>query len=164
MNFDERVEDLEKDNKRLRRLVIAAISIALAALIGGTVVGVGAYTRHINPDSITTKNITLKDNNGIIRVMLIGSNGSLYLRDTNGKLRVALSGNNGSLYLKDSNRIFRVELSGILGTVKTYKPNGNLLHELGKVPVSSNLQGKKHTHLDPKHSHTGNINSTATFK
>jgi hypothetical protein len=160
MNIDERFEKLERDNKRLKRYVAVSISIALAALIGGTVLGVHAASGTF--DNITAKNIFLKDNSGKTRVALYGnsgvlrlkdssgkarvdagSNGNLNLRDSSGKTRVWLDGNNGNLYLKDSSGKYRVVLKGKYGSVKIYKSNGQVKAVLGKGSGASG----PHTHL-----------------
>ena len=88
MNIDERFEKLERDNKRLKRYVAVSISIALAALIGGTVLGVHAAsgTFHI----LTANTIYIKDNSGKRRVALDGTNGRLRLYDLSGKYRQLL--------------------------------------------------------------------------
>ena len=147
MNIDERFEKLERDNKRLKRYVAVSISIALAALIGGTVLGVHAAsgTFHI----LTANTIYVKDNSGKKRAKL-DRKGILRLYDSSGKRRVALDGTNGRLRLYDLSGKYRVALEGIKGNVKTYKSNGQVLHELGK---GSNTSGP-HTHPVAKHKHT----------
>ncbi len=173
MNIDERFEKLERDNKRLKRYVAVSISIALAALIGGTVLGVHAASGTF--DNITAKNIFLKDNSGKTRVALYGnsgvlrlkdssgkarvdagSNGNLYLRDSSGKNRVWLYGSNGDLLLKDSSGKTRVRGYGSSGIVRTYKSNGQVLHELGKGSGTSG----SHTHPVAKHKHTATAKVT----
>ena len=168
MNIDERFEKLERDNKRLKRYVAVSISIALAALIGGTVLGVHAANGNFN--IITAKNIYVKDSSGKTRVTLYGSSGIVELKDSSGKIRVKLYGNSGNLYLKDSSgktRVMlegrigylylkdpsgkrRVALDGKYGSVKTYKSNGQVLHELGKGSGASG----PHTPPVAKHNHT----------
>ena len=174
MNIDSRVQKLEKQNetfagqiKNLKKMLGGVAAIALAALIGGTVLGVHAANGTF--DTITAKTIFLKDNSGKTRVALYGnsgvlrlkdssgkarvdagSNGNLYLRDSSGKNRVWLYGSNGDLLLKDSSGKTRVRGYGSSGIVRTYKSNGQVLHELGK---GSNTSGP-HTHPVAKHKHT----------
>ncbi|MDP6278951.1 MAG: hypothetical protein QGI11_10660, partial [Nitrospinota bacterium] len=93
MNIDSRVQKLEKQIKNLKKMLGGVAALALAALIGGTVLGVHAASGTFN--NITAKNIFLKDNSGKLRVALKGSKGNLYLYDSSGKARVTLSGKNG---------------------------------------------------------------------
>ena len=95
MSNDERFETLERDNKRLKRYVAVSISIALSALIGGTVLG--GHAAHGNFDNIYAKNIFLIDDNGKIRVKLQGADGSLKLNNSSGKNKIKLEGNNGKI-------------------------------------------------------------------
>ena len=95
MNLGERVEKLERDNKRLKRYVAASISIALSALIGGTVLG--GHADHENFDNIYAKNIFLIDDNGKIRVKLQGADGSLKLYNSSGINKIKLKGDNGKI-------------------------------------------------------------------
>ena len=153
MNIDERFEKLERDNKRLKRYVAVSISIALAALIGGTVLGVHAAsgTFHI----LTANTIYIKDNSGKRRAKL-DRKGILRLYDSSGKRRVALDGKYGRLRLYDLSGKYRVALEGIKGNVKTYKSNGQVLHELGKGSGASG----SHTHPVAKHKHTATAKVT----
>ena len=174
MNIDSRVQKLEKQIKNLKKMLGGVAALALAALIGGTVLGVHAANGTF--DNITAKNIFLKDNSGKLRVALKGSKGNLYLYDSSGKARVTLSGKNGILYLKDSsgkprvgiygnNGILelrdsswktRVKLTGSNGIVKTWKSNGQVKAELGKGSGASG----PHTHPVAKHKHTATAKVT----
>ena len=174
MNIDSRVQKLEKQIKNLKKMLGGVAALALAALIGGTVLGVHAASGTFN--NITAKNIFLKDNSGKLRVALKGSKGNLYLYDSSGKARVTLSGKNGILYLKDSsgkprvgiygnNGILelrdsswktRVKLTGSNGIVKTWKSNGQVKAELGKGSGASG----PHTHPVAKHKHTATAKVT----
>ena len=68
---------------------------ALAALVGGTVLGVHAANGTF--DDITAKRLFIKDSSGKNRVTLRGSDGELYLRDSSGKIRMILQGSNGTI-------------------------------------------------------------------
>ncbi len=147
MNIDSRVQKLEKQIKNLKKMLGGVAALALAALIGGTVLGVHAAsgTFHI----LTANTIYIKDNSGKRRAKL-DRKGILRLYDSSGKRRVALDGKYGRLRLYDLSGKYRVALEGIKGNVKTYKSNGQVLHELGK---GSNTSGP-HTHPVAKHKHT----------
>ena len=147
MNIDSRVQKLEKQIKNLKKMLGGVAALALAALIGGTVLGVHAAsgTFHI----LTANTIYIKDNSGKRRAKL-DRKGILRLYDSSGKRRVALDGKYGRLRLYDLSAKYRVALEGIKGNVKTYKSNGQVLHELGK---GSNTSGP-HTHPVAKHKHT----------
>lgn len=110
MTIEERFENLEKQNRGLRRLSLASIAIALAALVGGTALAVRASTAAIEPISITTHAIAVKDGAGKKRLVLDGLNGSLGSYDANGKLR-AFVNSNGIIFLQDENGKVRVHLS-----------------------------------------------------
>lgn len=148
MNIDERFEKLEKQIKTLKKMLGGVAALALAALIGGTVLGVHAANGTF--DTLTAKYLYLKDKSGKTRVMLSGRNGRLVLRDSRGKRSVDLIGVDGSLRLQDSRGKNRVVLSGHQGWVRTYKSNGQVKAELGKGSGSSG----PHTHPVEKHKHT----------
>ncbi len=95
-------------------------ALALAALIGGTVLGVHAANGTF--DTVTAKTLYLKDSSGKPRVVLRGKYGILRLNDSSGKQRVQLTGSNG--------------------IVKTWKSNGQVKAELGKGSGASG----PHTH------------------
>ncbi len=194
MNIDSRVQKLEKQIKNLKKMLGGVAALALAALIGGTVLGVHAAsgTFHI----LTANTIYIKDNSGkrrakldrkgILRlydssgkrrVALDGTygilrlydssgrrrvaldgerDGILRLYDSSGKRRVALDGKYGRLRLYDLSGKYRVALEGIKGSVKTYKSNGQVLHELGKGSGASG----SHTHPVAKHKHTATAKVT----
>ena len=154
MNIDSRVQKLEKQNetlsgqiKNLKKMLGGVAALALAALIGGTVLGVHAANGNFN--IITAKTIYVKDSSGKKRALL-DRKGVLRLYDSNGKRRVALDGTYGRLRLYDSSGKYRVALEGKYGIVKTYKSNGQVLHELGKGSGASG----PHTHPVAKHNHT----------
>ena len=147
MNIDSRVQKLEKQIKNLKKMLGGVAALALAALIGGTVLGVHAANGNFN--IITAKTIYVKDSSGKTRAKL-DRKGVLRLYDSSGKRRVALDGKYGRLRLYDLSGKYRVALEGIKGNVKTYKSNGQVLHELGK---GSNTSGP-HTHPVAKHKHT----------
>ncbi|MDP7369735.1 MAG: hypothetical protein QF919_04400 [Nitrospinota bacterium] len=188
MNIDSRVQKLEKQIKNLKKMLGGVAALALAALIGGTVLGVHAANGNFN--IITAKTIYVKDSSGKTRALLDRKgvlrlydssgkrrvaldgtygilrlydssgrrrvaldgerDGILRLYDSSGKRRVALDGKYGRLRLYDLSGKYRVALEGIKGNVKTYKSNGQVLHELGK---GSNTSGP-HTHPVAKHKHT----------
>jgi DUF4097 and DUF4098 domain-containing protein YvlB len=120
MNIDERFEKLEKQIKNLKKMLGGVATLALAALIGGTALGVHAANGSF--DTLTAKTLHLKDSSGKTRVSLYGSNGNLLLKDASGKDRVALYGSNGYLYLKDASGKNSVMLYGSSGSISS----GNL--------------------------------------
>ena len=67
-------------------------------------------------------------------------------------MRAILSGSTGNLYLSDSKGKTRVLISSRIG-VKTYEPNGQVLHELGKGSGSSG-----------PHTHTATSTTTTTIR
>jgi hypothetical protein len=173
MNIDSRVQKLEKQIKNLKKMLGGVAALALAALIGGTVLGVHAANGNFN--IITAKTIYVKDSSGKTRalldrkgvlrlydssgkrrVALDGTYGILRLYDSSGKRRVALDGKYGRLRLYDLSGKYRVALEGIKGNVKTYKSNGQVLHELGKGSGASG----SHTHPVAKHKHTATAKVT----
>ena len=95
MNIDERFEKLEKQIKNLKKMLGGVATLALAALIGGTALGVHAANGSF--DTLTAKTLHLKDSSGKTRVSLYGSNGNLLLKDASGKTRVMLYGSSGSI-------------------------------------------------------------------
>ncbi|MDP7167606.1 MAG: hypothetical protein QF701_07595 [Nitrospinota bacterium] len=104
MNIDSRVQKLEKQIKNLKKMLGGVAALALAALIGGTVLGVHAAsgTFHI----LTANTIYIKDNSGKRRAKL-DRKGILRLYDSSGKRRVALDGTNGRLRLYDLSGKYR---------------------------------------------------------
>ena len=116
MNIDERFEKLEKQIKNLKKMLGGVATLALAALIGGTALGVHAANGSF--DTLTAKTLHLKDSSGKTRVSLYGSNGNLLLKDASGKDRVALSGSSGKLNLKDASGKDRVALYGSTGNIR----------------------------------------------
>ena len=113
MNIDERFEKLERDNKRLKRYVAVSISIALAALIGGTVLGVHAAKPLSNKfNNLYANRIFLRDKAGNIRVSIHGQTGNLNVFDKNKKVRVNLNGNQAIVSVRDSAGKPRVVIRG----------------------------------------------------
>ena len=111
MNIDSRVQKLEKQNetlsgqiKNLKKMLGGVAALALAALIGGTVLGVHAANGNFN--IITAKTIYVKDSSGKTRAKL-DRKGVLRLYDSSGKRRVALDGTNGRLRLYDLSGKYR---------------------------------------------------------
>ena len=86
MNIDERFEKLEKQIKTLKKMLGGVA--ALAALVGGTVLGVHAANGSF--DTLTAKTIYVKDSSGRTRVQLVGSTGYFALYDSSGPARVVL--------------------------------------------------------------------------
>ena len=115
MNIDERFEKLEKQIKNLKKMLGGVATLALAALIGGTALGVHAANGFF--DTLTAKKLLLKDASVKTRVQLFGSTGNLVLSDSSGKNRVYLNGSSGKLDLKDASGKTRVMLYGSSGKV-----------------------------------------------
>ena len=104
MNIDERFEKIEKQNekiekqnetfagqiKNLKKMLGGVATLALAALIGGTALGVHAANGSF--DTLTAKKLLLKDSSGKTRLELYGASGALLLKDSSGKTRVSLYG------------------------------------------------------------------------
>jgi hypothetical protein len=88
MTIEERMEKVERQNRKLRKLSLASIALALAALIGGTALSVRAYTAAIEPTSVTTQNLYIKDSSGRVRFYLAGNSFRQY--DASGNLRIYL--------------------------------------------------------------------------
>jgi hypothetical protein len=147
MNIDERFEKLEKQIKNLKKMLGGVATLALAALIGGTALGVHAANGSFN--TITAKTLFLKDYSGKTRVELNGSSGNLYLKDASGKTRVKL-GSNGSLYLKDASGKQRVGLYGLNGNLYLTDSSGKqrvaLLGSSGNLNLKD-ASGKTRVHL-----------------
>ena len=95
MNIDERFEKLEKQIKTLKKMLGGVAALALAALVGGTVLG--GHAAHGNFDNIYAKNIFLIDDNGKIRVKLQGADGSLKLNNSSGKNKIKPEGDIGKI-------------------------------------------------------------------
>lgn len=87
MTIEERLEKIEKQNSRLRRLAWAAVAIALAAFVGGTAVWVRAADGTF--DTLTARTIYVKDASGKVRVLL-SPEGQVVVADANSKVRVDL--------------------------------------------------------------------------
>ena len=134
MNLEARVDKLERDNKTLKKMLGGVAALALAALIGGTVLGVHAANGTF--DTITARN--------------------LKLIDSRGKSRVFLSGSSGILHLYDSSGTPLVELHGLSGKIKARSisaPAGPL-HTHSSSPTS-------HTHSHSPRSHTHSYSPTS---
>jgi len=157
MTIEERFEKLEEEVKtlreqkgRLRRLSLASVALALAALIGGTALSVRAYTAAIEPTSITTTSITLKDSSGRTRFALNGLYGTFNAFDVNGKLRAVL-GSGGNIATFDANEKLRVRLFlGGSGDAVFYDEKGKVRANInwgGNVGVSDS-NGTRRVLLD----------------
>ena len=103
MNIDERFEKLEKQNetfagqiKTLKKMLGGVAALALAALIGGTALGVHA-ARSKTFDTLTAKTLFLRNSNNKKTVQIMGSNGTLYLYNSSGTSKIILSGSDGKL-------------------------------------------------------------------
>jgi len=90
---------------------VAALS--LAALIGGTVMGVRAANGTF--DNIYAKNIFLKDNSGKVGAELRGNGGHFSFYNHRGKMTAMLLGDVGILSLMNSRGKHRVRLDGNTG-------------------------------------------------
>jgi hypothetical protein len=97
MTIQDRVENLEKQNKNLKRWMAGIGAIALAAFVGGTVISVRAYTATIEPLGVVTRDILLKDANGQVRVAISGSAGQITLYDAGAKTRVWMDSAGGTI-------------------------------------------------------------------
>ncbi len=95
--------DARKANQKPQKMLGGVATLALAALIGGTVLGVHAHRS--DKDDIRAKDIYLYNSSGKLRVMLKGSSGSLTLYDSKGKHTVMLSGTNGRIGRKKEYKI-----------------------------------------------------------
>ena len=147
MTIEQRIEALEKRCKRLGKTLMGVGTLALFAVVAGTVGWTVAYTGAISPTSITTKTIVLKDSAGKTRIGLFGRTGSVHAFDSAGKTRVgifgktgsvraydragtsrvSLGGGNGSIYLYDSARTSRVRLLGSTGRIAFKAPGDTQL-------------------------------------
>ena len=145
MNIDERFEKLEKQIKNLKKMLGGVATLALAALIGGTALGVHAANGTF--DTLTAKTLLLKDSSGKTRVTLLGSNGYLFLKDASGKNRVSLNGSSGTLYLRDPSNKTRVTLNGSDGKVTATSISAAHTH----THTASSSNARKGVN---KHSHT----------
>ena len=122
MTVEERFEKLEKQNRKLRKLGLTSVAIALAGFIGGTALSGRAYTAAIErQDSITTKAIYLKDTSGRTRVALIGATGLVQVYDGGGRLRMQLN-SNGDVRSYDANGKARAVMTN--GPFALYDANG----------------------------------------
>lgn len=119
--YQEFKEKVEKRSGRQKRLSLASIALALAALIGGTALSVRAYMAAIEPGFITTRQITLKDSSGRVRLVLDGEQGRVRAFDLNGKMRARLSpggvtthnaNNTGSTFLSADGYIAVADANG----------------------------------------------------
>jgi hypothetical protein len=130
MTIEERFEKIEKENqalknqtRSLKRWVAGIGALALAALIGGTALSVRAYTAAIDPLSITTQAITIKDGNNRVRLVLNGDFGAVFGHDAGGKRRFLLDGNTGNITSYDGNGVARAGMSSG-GFVRVYDVSG----------------------------------------
>jgi len=159
MNIDERFEKLEKQNeilagqiKNLKKMLGGVAALALATLIGGTVLGVHASEG--NFDTITAKTLKLKDSSGTKRVAHYGSSGGLVLYNSSGTIkRASLQGQYANLYLFNSRGTTRVKTNGDTGRLY-------LNDYSGKTKIQLNGTDGKIT--SGAHSHSGNANSART--
>jgi DUF4097 and DUF4098 domain-containing protein YvlB len=191
MNIDERFEKLEKQIKNLKKMLGGVATLALAALIGGTALGVHAANGSF--DILRAKTLYLKDSSGKTRVQLLGSSGQLYLKDASGKNRVKLGSNafltlrdssgkkrvalgSGGLYLKNARGKDRVTLKGATGDLILKDDSGKTRVHLKSLNGSLKLSGKsvQRVYLDggtgkitastisAAHTHSGNTGSNVS--
>ena len=83
MNLEARVDKLERDNKTLKKMLGGVAALALAALIGGTVLGVHAANGTFG--ILTAKILELKDASGKTRMKLEGAKGQLRFYNSSGR-------------------------------------------------------------------------------
>lgn len=131
MTIEERFEKLEKQNRKLKKWMAGIGAIAVMALVGGTALSVRAYTAAIDPVTITTQSIFLKDSAGRTRVALSGGSGVIHGFDVNGKSRVTVDAN-GYIYVTDTNGIIRARLFPD-GTVGTFDGNGKVRAQMSSI-------------------------------
>ena len=124
MTIEQRIEALEKRCKRLGKTLMGVGTLALFAVVAGTVGWTVAYTGAISPTSITTKTIVLKDSAGKTRIGLFGRTGSVHAFDSAGKTRVGIFGKTGSVRAYDRAGKMRVWLDGSGGRIRAYDRAG----------------------------------------
>ena len=105
MNLEARVDKLEWDNKNLKKMLGGVAALALAALIGGTVLGVHAANGKF--DTITAKTIYVKDSSGKKRIELHGALGNIYLMNFRGINKIKLEGTSGNAWAKEYQKFNR---------------------------------------------------------
>ena len=105
MNIDERFEKLEKQIKTLKKMLGGVAALALAALIGGTAMGVHAANGKF--DTLTAKTIYVKDSSGKKRITLSGALGNIYLMNFRGINKIKLEGTSGNAWAKEYNKFNR---------------------------------------------------------
>jgi len=114
MNLEARVDKLERDNKTLKKMLGGVAALALAALIGGTVMGVHA-AKNGSFDRLVVKTLYLIDSSGRTVLALRG-------KDRPGVGAVIAGGNLDitarNIYLKDSSRKKNVVLRGSDGYIQ----------------------------------------------
>ena len=167
MNIDERVQTLEKQNetfagqiKNLKKMLGGVATLALAALIGGTALGVHAasYSPNGSFDVLTAKTLYLQDSSGKNRVSIYGLSGMLFLKDSRGKDRVVLNGSRGNLAVSDTNGKLRVYLNGMDGNSYLYDKSGKNRVKLdganGNITATSISASHAHSYSSTSHKHT----------
>jgi len=129
MNIDERFEKLEKQNetfagqiKTLKKILGGVAALALAALVGGTALGVHAANGKF--DIITAKTLELKGASGKTRMKLEGANGQLRFYNSSGRNSIYL-GSEGTITLSDSTGYNRIWLYGKNGSFIARSIAGN---------------------------------------
>ena len=151
MTIEERFEKIEKKNedlekqtqalkdqaRRLRRLAWGAVAIALAAFVGGTALSVRAYTGAIEPTSITTTSITLKDSSNRPRLFLTGNSGTVSALDANGKWRASLD-SSGIVTVGDENGVIRAIMSSS-GKIYFRNASGQSVAEFGPSGITPTI-------------------------
>jgi len=105
MNLEARVDKLERDNKTLKKMLGGVAALALAALIGGTAMGVHAANGKF--DTLTAKTIYVKDSSGKKRITLSGALGNIYLMNFRGINKIKLEGTSGNAWAKEYNKFNR---------------------------------------------------------
>ena len=124
MELESRVDRLERENRRLKRLGVTALVVA------GLIVGLG-QARPRQPEEVRATKFVLVDEGGQQRATLGIENGgpALVLEDTTGRgvvqLQVPKIPDKPSLYLRDPRESARVELAMTM--------NGPVLHFTDKT-------------------------------
>ena len=169
MNIDSRVQKLEKQNealsgqiKNLKKMLGGVAAIALAALIGGTVLGVHAAKPLSNKfNNLYANRIFLRDKAGNIRVSIHGQTGNLNVFDKNKKVRVNLNGNQAIVSVRDSVGKPRVLIRGNDGVLFLRGPSKKMaasLHSKNGAFYLHDTNGKVRVRAH------GNSGSVVTFK
>lgn len=123
MTIEERFENLEKQNRRLRRWMAGVGALALAAIVAGTAGWVKAADGTFR--ILTANHINLMDGTNRVRVSLNGASGYVTVLDYNGKQRAQLN-SGGFVMAMDSNGVPRAYLYGT-GKVVFHNASGQVV-------------------------------------